>query len=304
MNTAMVGLGRMGMNMARRLLQGGHPIAVYNRSPEKTQALAREGARAVFDLHDLRRLLLPPRTIWLMLPAGEAVDEMVDRLMTLLDRGDVVVDGGNTFYRDDLRRAERLMEQGIQYLDVGVSGGVWGLEKGYCLMIGGAEEVYRRLLPLFDTLAPQGGHLHCGPTGSGHFLKMIHNGIEYGLMQAYAEGFHLLQASPYGQDLDLARVAHLWNQGSVIRSWLLELAEAVFLKEGRLERIQGYVEDTGEGRWTVHQAVEMGVAAPVLTLALMNRFRSREEDSFADRFLAALRREFGGHSLKQKTPLA
>lgn len=299
MKTAVLGLGRMGMNIARRLLRGGHEVAAFNRSPEKTEILAQEGAQPVYDLNELPRLLTPPRAVWLMLPAGGIVDEMINRLQVHLEPGDIIVEGGNTFYQDDQRRAALLLERRIHYLDVGVSGGIWGLEKGYCLMIGGAKEAFRRLLPLFETLAPNGGYLHCGPTGAGHFLKMIHNGIEYGLMQAYAEGFHLLQASPYGADLDLAAVARLWNRGSVIRSWLLELIEAVFLKEGRLERISAYVEDTGEGRWTVRQAVEMGIAAPVITLALMNRFRSRDEQSFADRLLAALRREFGGHPLKE-----
>jgi 6-phosphogluconate dehydrogenase len=299
MKTAMIGLGRMGMNMARRLLKGGHALVAYNRSPQKTEELAGEGAQAIFSLEDLSRVLPPPRVVWVMLPAGPAVDDTLRRIKAILDPGDIVVEGGNTFYKDDLRRAAILEEKNIRLVDVGVSGGVWGLKKGYCLMIGGQEEACQYLEPLFKTLAPNDGFLRCGPTGAGHFVKMIHNGIEYGLMQAYAEGFQLLETSAYGEKLDLARIAHLWNQGSVIRSWLLELAEDIFVKNGRLEQIKGVVEDTGEGRWTVNQAIESGVSAPVITLALMNRFRSREDNPFSDRLLAALRQAFGGHLLRK-----
>jgi 6-phosphogluconate dehydrogenase len=291
----MVGLGRMGMNMARRLLLGGHEVAAYNRTADKVREIAGEGALPAYSLEELAARLTPPRAVWLMLPAGPAVDEHVGRLGDILQPGDTVVDGGNTFWRDDLDRARSLGERGIRFLDAGVSGGVWGLEKGYCLMIGGPGEAFRVLEPVFEALAPEEGYLHCGPTGAGHFLKMVHNGIEYGMMQAYGEGFQLLDASPYAAGMDYAKVARLWNRGSVVRSWLLELAEAAFSKSGDLSHVRGYVEDSGEGRWAVSQALETGVPAPVIALSLMSRFRSRSDDSVSDRLVAALRREFGGH---------
>jgi 6-phosphogluconate dehydrogenase len=234
-----------------------------------------------------------------MLPAGPAIDDHLDQLKDLLSGGDMVIDGGNTYYKDDIRRAAMLAEKGIQFLDAGVSGGIWGLEVGYCTMVGGAKENYEYLEPIFKTLAPEDGYLYCGATGAGHFVKMVHNGIEYGMMQAYGEGFDILEASPYAKSLDYAEVAHLWNQGSVIRSWLLELAEAAFKKDPKLSDIRGYVEDSGEGRWTVQQAVETGVSAPVISLSLFRRFRSREEDAYSDKVIAALRREFGGHAVVQ-----
>jgi 6-phosphogluconate dehydrogenase len=218
-------------------------------------------------------------------------------LKDLLSAGDLVIDGGNTYYKDDIRRAEMLAEKGIQFVDAGVSGGIWGLEVGYCTMVGGRKENFEYLEPIFKTLAPEDGYLYCGATGAGHFVKMVHNGIEYGMMQAYGEGFDILEASPYAASLNYAEVAHLWNQGSVIRSWLLELAEAAFKKDPKLSDIRGYVEDSGEGRWTVQQAVETGVSAPVISLSLFQRFRSREEDAYSDKVIAALRREFGGHAV-------
>lgn len=298
MQIAMIGLGRMGMNMARRLIRGGHDVVGYNRTREKTERLAAEGAEAAFSLEELVRKLAAPRAVWFMLPAGATVDEHLTRLAGLLSAGDVVIDGGNTYYKDDLRRAGLLGPKGIQYVDVGVSGGIWGLETGYCLMVGGDKDAYASLEPVFRSLAAHAdGVLYCGGTGAGHFLKMIHNGIEYGMMQAYAEGFGILDASAYSDDLDYAKVAHLWNQGSVIRSWLLELAEGMFSKSARLADVGAFVEDSGEGRWTALQAVESGVPAPVLTLSLMSRFRSRVEDNFSDKVVAALRREFGGHAV-------
>lgn len=297
MQVAMAGLGRMGMNMARRLLRGGHQVVAWNRSPGKVEEIAAEGATAAASLEEAVRLLAPPRAVWLMLPAGEATDLAIDELARLLSPGDCILEGGNSFYRDDLRRAELLQPLGIRYLDVGVSGGIWGLTEGYCLMVGGEREEYLRLEPLFRTLAPEEGCLHCGATGAGHFVKMVHNGIEYGMMAAYGEGFSILKASPYGDALDLAQVSHLWNRGSVVRSWLLELAEAAFLKDPGLDGLQGYVEDSGEGRWTVQQAVESGVPAPVMAAALFQRFSSRLADSFGDKVLAALRNEFGGHAV-------
>ncbi len=297
MDVAMIGLGRMGMNMARRLLQGGHRVIAYNRTPDKTERLVKEGAEGASSLEETVNRLTPPRIAWIMLPAGPVVDEHIVELKGLLSEGDIVIDGGNTDYRDDLRRAKDLAEKGIRFMDAGVSGGIWGLREGYCLMIGGDPEVYPVLVPIFKTLAPVDGYLFCGPVGAGHFVKMVHNGIEYGMMEAYGEGFHILEASPYAEGLDYAKVAHLWNRGSVIRSWLLELAESAFSRDGKLSDIRGYVEDSGEGRWTVQQAVDTGVSAPVIALSLMRRFRSRERDNFADKVVAALRREFGGHAV-------
>ena len=297
MEIAMIGLGRMGMNMVRRLLKGNHEVIAYNRTPNKTDQIVKEGAIGAYSLSELVEKLSPPRVIWLMLPAGPAIDDHVAQLKELLSEGDMVIDGGNTYYKDDIRRAEMLAERGIQFLDAGVSGGRWGLEVGYCTMVGGAKENYEYLEPIFKTLAPEDGYLYCGATGAGHFVKMVHNGIEYGMMQAYGEGFDILEASPYAESLKYAEVAHLWNQGSVIRSWLLELAEAAFKKDPKLSGIRGYVEDSGEGRWTVQQAVETGVSAPVISLSLFRRFRSREDDSYSDKVIAALRREFGGHAV-------
>jgi 6-phosphogluconate dehydrogenase len=294
----MIGLGRMGLNMVKRLLHGGQEVVVYNRTAAKIKEIEQQGARGAYSLADLVAGLSPPRAIWLMLPAGPVIDEHLDPLQDLLEPDDLLIDGGNSFYRDDLRRAEALRPRGIHWLDVGVSGGIYGLEKGYCLMAGGSPEDYQRVEPLLAVLAPPEGCLYCGPTGAGHFAKMVHNGIEYGMMQAYAEGFHILEASPYANSLNYARLAHLWNQGSVIRSWLLELAEKVFARDPKLASLHGLVEDSGEGRWTARQAIESGVAAPVITLSLMQRFISQDPDLFANRMLAALRQEFGGHRVK------
>jgi 6-phosphogluconate dehydrogenase len=233
-----------------------------------------------------------------MLPAGNAVDEHIVRLVDMLSAGDVIVDGGNSYYKDDIRRAEVLKARDMHLIDAGVSGGIWGLKIGYCLMIGGERDMYQRLEPVFRTLAPENGYLYCGPAGAGHFVKMVHNGIEYGMMQAYGEGFEILESSAYAPDFNYADIARLWNQGSVIRSWLLELIESAFHKSFRLDDIKGYVEESGEGRWTVEQAVESKVSAPVIALSLMQRFRSQKEETFSDRVVAALRREFGGHSVK------
>jgi 6-phosphogluconate dehydrogenase len=235
-----------------------------------------------------------------MLPAGKPVEETISRLSELLEPEDIIIDGGNSFYKDDRRRYEALQTAGIRYMDVGVSGGIWGLQVGYCMMVGGDEAVFNFLEPIFKTLAPPDGYLYCGKSGAGHFVKMVHNGIEYGLMQAYGEGFEILDASEFAESFDYAKIAHLWNQGSVIRSWLLELAEDAFNKSAELTDITGYVQDSGEGRWTVQQAVDTGVPAEVITLSLMRRFRSRQQDPFSERVLAALRREFGGHAVVSK----
>ena len=299
MQIAMVGLGRMGMNMARRMLRHGHQVVAFNRTASKAEALSREGAVPAFSLDEVVERLAPPRAVWLMLPAGRTIDEHLERLSSLLSHGDTVIDGGNTFFKDDLRRAKRLAERGIRFLDVGVSGGIWGLDSGYCLMAGGDRDTFDALAPVLASLAPDEGCLYCGPTGAGHFVKMVHNGIEYGMMQAYGEGFELLHASPYGASLDYADLSRLWNRGSVIRSWLLELAESAFRKDGDLSEVRAYVEDSGEGRWTVQQAVEYAVSAPVITLSLMERFRSRNTAPFSSRLAAALRREFGGHAVQE-----
>jgi 6-phosphogluconate dehydrogenase len=296
----MIGLGRMGMNMARRLLGGGHEVVAYNRSRDKTDELVKEGAVGAYSLEEVVDKLEKPRTVWIMLPAGKPVDDTITELRGLLEPGDTIIEGGNSYYKDDIRRARELEPTGISYVDVGVSGGIWGLTVGYCTMVGGPKDKFEELEPIFKTLAPEEGYLYCGPTGAGHFVKMVHNGIEYGMMQAYGEGFEILEASEYGPALDFAQVSHLWNQGSVIRSWLLELAEEAFKNDADLDEITSHVDDSGEGRWTVQQAIDTAVPAPVITESLFARFRSRQENSFSNRMLAALRREFGGHAVKKR----
>lgn len=302
MQLGMIGLGRMGMNMTKRLLKDRHSVVVYDRSAAKVREAAKtgRGVKAAYSLEDMVGLLKPPRAVWIMVPAGQPVHDTVGKLKGMLDKGDLVIDGGNSFYRDDLMHERQLGGRGIGYLDVGVSGGIWGLKEGYCLMAGGEKKHFKRIEPVLKSLAPRDGYLHCGPAGSGHFVKMVHNGIEYGLMAAYGEGFDILHSSHYAEDLDLAAIAHLWNQGSVVRSWLLELAEAAFRKDKDLSRIKGYVEDSGEGRWTVHQAIDTAVPAPITALSLFERFRSREQESFSDKLQAALRMEFGGHAVIKK----
>ena len=299
MDIAMVGLGRMGGNMARRLLRGGHRVVVWNRTFAKAQELGAEGAEPVRELAGVVAALPQPRVIWLMLPYGETTQEAIDELVPLLAEDDILIDGGNSPFQDDVRRGAALAEKGIRYLDVGTSGGVWGLEVGYCMMVGGERTAFEHVRPILATLAPPGhGYDYMGGHGSGHFVKMVHNGIEYGMMQAYAEGFELLEATEW--DLDLASIADLWNQGSVVRSWLLELAADAFKKDPGLEHITGYVEDTGEGRWTVEQAIRHSVPMPAITAALYVRFRSRQADTFSGKVLAALRNEFGGHAVQEK----
>lgn len=298
MQIGMVGLGRMGLGMARRLLRTGHQVVAYNRTFAKTQELAAEGAEPAETLAELADKLNAPRAVWIMLPEG-AVQSALDELAGLLAPGDVIVEGGNSPYLEDEPRAAKLAEKDILFLDVGVSGGIWGLEEGFCLMAGGPRQAFDRLEPILASLAPPEGYMYCGPSGAGHFVKMIHNGIEYAMMQAYAEGFALLESSPFDQHLDYQKLSHLWNQGSVIRSWLLELVENAFSGDPRLQGLQAHVDDSGEGRWTVDQAVRSATPAPVITLSLMERFRSRQDNSFADRVLAALRREFGGHAVRK-----
>lgn len=299
MQIAMVGLGRMGLNMARRLARGGHDVVAYNRTYEKAQQFAtEESASAIGVLADLADALAAPRVVWLMLPA-DAVDGYIQKLTEILEPGDIIVEGGNSYYKDDLRRAKELEPTGIRYMDAGVSGGIWGLAEGYCIMAGGDAETFAAVEPAIATLAPVEGYLHTGPVGSGHFVKMIHNGIEYGMMQAYAEGFDLMQDGPFAEHHDFEAICHLWMRGSVVRSWLLELMERSFADDPKLESLAGYVDDSGEGRWTVNQAVETATNAPVITLSLMNRFRSRRQETFGDKVLAAMRNQFGGHAVKK-----
>jgi len=297
MQLGFIGLGRMGANMVRRLLKDGHAIVAYNRSPEKTHEIAGEGATPSFSIEELVQKLEKPRTAWIMVPAGDATEAQIRELLEHLEPGDTIVDGGNTNFHDDVRRHRELAEHGIRYVDAGTSGGIWGLQNGFCLMVGGDREAVEPLEPIFRSLAPVGGYLHAGPPGAGHYVKMVHNGIEYGLMQAYAEGFEIMHASEY--PLDLGAIADLWNHGSVVRSWLLELAVDAFKTNGPdLANLKGWVADSGEGRWTVQEAIDRDVPAPVITLALLTRFRSRQDDSYGAKVLAALRNEFGGHAVK------
>jgi 6-phosphogluconate dehydrogenase len=332
MQLGMIGLGRMGANMVRRLVRGGHQCVVYDANPQAAQTLAGEGAVAAASLKDFVQRLTPPRAAWLMVPAA-VVDTMLAELVTLLQKNDIIIDGGNSYYIDDIRRAEALMPKGVHYVDVGTSGGIWGQERGYCMMIGGSAQVVQRLDPIFKTLAPgpgtiprtpgreqlsgtaEDGYLHCGPTGAGHFVKMVHNGIEYGLMAAYAEGLNILRHANVGKrgrsidaettplrhpehyqyDFNLRDVAEVWRRGSVVASWLLDLTASALAKDPDLAKFSGHVSDSGEGRWTITAAIDEGAPAPVLSAALYQRFYSRGEDEFANKVLSAMRFEFGGH---------
>ena len=298
MQLGMIGLGRMGGNMVRRLAPAGHAVVAYDRAPEAARALAQEGvATAATDLRDLCAKLKPPRVVWLMVPAGGPVDESIEQLSPLLARGDVVIDGGNSHYKDSVRRGALLQSRGFVFVDAGTSGGIWGLEVGYCLMVGGSRAAVERCEPIFRALAPADGYAHVGPTGAGHYVKMVHNGIEYGMLQAYAEGYEILHASKQFS-LDLHQIAAVWNHGSVVRSWINELAERAFAPGADLAGIKGWVADSGEGRWTVQEAADLDVPAPVITLSLLERFRSRQAESYAAKVIAALRHEFGGHPVK------
>ena len=300
MKLGIIGLGRMGANMARRLLKNGHEIVVHTRKKEKIRELEADGAIPAFSPEELVSKLKSPRVVWLMLPAGKITEENIDKLKNLLEKDDIIVEGGNTYYKDDIRRGEELKKRGIKYVDAGVSGGIWGLKEGYCTMIGGDKRDFTIIEPAVKSLAPSGGYMYCGGTGAGHFVKMIHNGIEYAIMEAYGEGFEILKASPYAKNLELDKVADMWNNGSVIRSWLLGLLKSAFEKDKNLSAIQGYVEDSGEARWTVKQAVDSGTAADVIAASLFKRFNSRQKDVFANKVNAALRKEFGGHSVAKK----
>jgi 6-phosphogluconate dehydrogenase len=297
MQLGMIGLGRMGGNMTERLLRDGHQVVVYDRSPDAIAATAKLGATGSSGLDDMVAKLAAPRVIWIMVPAGAPVDGTIALLQPLLARGDILIDGGNSNYRDTIRRGEALASAGLELMDSGTSGGIWGLENGYCLMIGGSEQGFARCEPVFRTLAPKDGYARVGPTGAGHYVKMIHNGIEYGMLQAYAEGYELLHGSSRFS-LDLHQIAAVWNRGSVVRSWMNELAERAFAGDPALDGLKGYVEDSGEGRWTVQEGIDLAIPTPVIALSLMARFRSRQEESFGAKVIAALRREFGGHKVK------
>jgi len=320
MQIGIIGLGRMGANMARRLMRGEHSVVVYDLNQESVAKMVKEGAGGAANFVELAKKLEKPRAIWLMVPAGPATEGTIEQLKQVLEAEDVIIDGGNSFYKDDVRRSQSLQRQGIHYLDVGTSGGVWGLERGYCLMIGGNQQAAKRLEPIFETLAPgQGdippspgrekftstahkGFLYCGPSGAGHFVKMVHNGIEYGLMQAYAEGFDIMRGASandlpegYRYDFNSADIAELWRRGSVVGSWLLDLTAMALAEDPALDRFSGFVQDSGEGRWTIQAAIEEAVSAEVLTAALYARFRSRREHTFAEKMLSAMRNKFGGH---------
>ena len=300
MELGMIGLGRMGGNMTQRLLRAGHRVVVYDPQVEAVQSLTREGAAGADSLHDLIEQLTPPRAVWVMVPAGEATASAIDTLADSLSPGDTVIDGGNSNYKDSIRRAETLAGKGLSFLDAGTSGGIWGLAEGYSMMIGGDEAAFRRLEPIFQSLAPgpDRGYGHVGPAGAGHFVKMVHNGIEYGLMQAYAEGFELMNAKQE-LNLDLARISQIWRYGSVVRSWLLDLTAAALEEDPGLDAIQAYVEDSGEGRWTVQEAIDLNVPTPVISLSLQARFRSRQDQPFGAKLLAAMRNQFGGHAVRK-----
>ena len=298
MKLGFVGFGRMGGNMVTRLLERGHTISVFARRPEVRAEVKAKGATPAASMAEMVGQLQPPRIVWMMVPAGDATEQTITEATPLLARGDVLVDGGNSNYRDSIRRAAAAKAKGIHYIDAGTSGGIWGLQVGYCLMVGGDPEPVKMLEPVFRDLAPEDGYLHAGPSGAGHYVKMIHNGIEYGMLQAYAEGFAILHQAPFR--LDLKAISTLWNHGSVVRSWLLELAERAFDDDPNMETIRGYVEDSGEGRWTVQEAIDRNVPAPVITLSLLQRLRSREADDFGDKVIAALRKQFGGHATKPR----
>ena len=296
MRLGMIGLGRMGGNMTRRLLGAKHEVVAFDRSADAVKELAGLGAIGAASLADVCSKLSAPRIVWIMVPAGKPVDDTIAQLLPQLSTGDIIIDGGNSNFHDTVRRGRELRAKGIEFVDSGTSGGVWGLENGYCLMVGGDDKAVSTCEPIFRALAPQDGYAHVGPTGSGHYVKMVHNGIEYGMLQAFAEGFEILHASKEF-DIDLHQVAAVWNHGSVVRSWINELAESAFSRDPSLKDLRGYVDDSGEGRWTVQEAIDLDVPAPVITLSLLTRLRSRQSESFGAKVIAALRHEFGGHAV-------
>lgn len=298
MELGFIGLGKMGMNMVARLRRGDHRVVAYDRTADLVTQAEAVGCVKAISLEDLVAKLAPPRIIWVMVPSGPPTEETIMKVASLLASGDIIIDGGNTNFHDDVRRAAELQKRGLHYIDVGTSGGIWGLKLGYCLMVGGEKEIAGRLAPIFTTLAPENGWAYMGGHGAGHYVKMIHNGIEYSLMQGYAEGFELMSKSSY--NLDLAKIADLWMHGSVVRSWLLELTAGALKEDPKLEGLKGYVQDSGEGRWTIVDAIEKAVPVPTLTAALFTRFRSRQEESFAEKLLAAMRKAFGGHAVRTR----
>jgi 6-phosphogluconate dehydrogenase len=298
MEIGLYGLGRMGANMVRRLIRSGeHRVVAGNRSPGPVDEMASEGAEGAYSMEEVVEKLARPRAIWTMVPAGNVTEQTLLNFAEFMDEGDILIDGGNSYFRDSIRRAQMLRERGLRFLDAGTSGGIWGLEVGYCLMVGGDASAYEHVESALKTLAPEDGYAYLGDAGAGHFTKMVHNGIEYGMLQAYAEGFEVLRKSQY--DLDLRAISNLWNQGSVVRSWLLELAERAFERDANLDGIRGYVEDSGEGRWTVLEAINEDVPAAAIAGSLFSRFASRQDDSFAMKVIAALRGEFGGHAVQE-----
>ncbi len=295
MELGMIGLGKMGMNMVFRLLGGGHKVVVFNRTLSKEDAAINKGATGSASIGELIKKLTPPRIVWLMVPSGQVTDDMLNEVLKWAQAGDIVIDGGNSYYKDSIRRANTVKEKEMEFLDCGTSGGIWGLKIGYCVMVGGNKDVFDHCEPVFKTLAPEKGYLYAGSHGAGHFVKMVHNAIEYGMMEAYAEGFEILKASDF--NIDLESVSDLWNHGSVIRSWLLELAVNAFKEDPELSGLKPVVDDSGEGRWTVKEAIDKGIPAPVIADSVFMRFRSRQENSFGARVLAALRHQFGGHAI-------
>jgi 6-phosphogluconate dehydrogenase len=294
----MIGLGRMGGNMVERLMRNGHRLVVFDRSPEAVSKYEKLGATPANDLATLVKALEAPRVVWIMVPAGDPVDQTIAALRPALSPGDIIIDGGNSNFHDTIRRGAELAKSKIEFVDCGTSGGIWGLENGYCLMVGGSDAAVNHCEPIFTALAPEKGYAHVGPVGAGHYVKMVHNGIEYGLLQAYAEGYEILHASKTFPELDLEQIANVWQHASVVRSWLNELAAAAFARDASLADIKGWVADSGEGRWTVQEAIDLDVPAPAITLSLLMRFRSRQADSFGAKVIAALRNEFGGHAVK------
>ena len=293
MELGMVGLGKMGINMVFRLLEGGHKVVVFNRTRSKEEPVKNKGAIGSDSIEELVSKLPAPRIVWLMVPAGDTTDLMIEEVSKYVEKGDIVIDGGNSYYKDSIRRHDLLKEKGINFLDAGTSGGIWGLKEGYCSMVGGEKEIFEYCEPIFKTLAPENGYLYTGKSGAGHYVKMVHNAIEYGMMEAYAEGFEILKTSDY--NINLTEVTELWRHGSVVRSWLLDLANNAFKLDPELKNLGPVVDDSGEGRWTLKEAIDNAVPAPVLAESVFARFRSRQENSFANRVLAALRHQFGGH---------
>jgi 6-phosphogluconate dehydrogenase len=299
MQMAMIGLGRMGGNMVERLMRKGHKTVVWDRSGDATAKYQKLGATPASDLKDLVGKLETPRVVWIMVPAGDPTEQTIASLVPILSKGDIIIDGGNSNFHDTMRRARELAAKGIEFVDSGTSGGIWGLENGYCLMVGGSDRAVKHCEPIFLALAPENGYAHVGPSGSGHYVKMVHNGIEYALLQGYAEGYEILHNSKDFPELDLHQISEVWQHGSVVRSWLNELAASAFSRDPSLGDLKGWIADSGEGRWTVQEAIDTDTPAPVITLSLIMRFRSRQADTFAGKVIAALRNEFGGHAVKK-----